>query len=177
MNIVCEENSMRPIWRTASTVAASVATVAILAVGMLAYMFWPHCDGEEKVLATNRNGQSIVSVFKACTSIGTRVSQSIQLVSATGERKNILVYEPNGGVIGCKGKTFPGVAEPSAEWTDSQHVRIAIAVLSSIVEKHETVNEMSVSYELGPVLAEACDWSKLMKGSNVPTNSKADISK
>jgi hypothetical protein len=90
MNIVCEENSMRPIWRTASIVAASVATVAILAVGMLAYMFWPHCDGEEKVLATNRNGQSIVSVFKACTSIGTLVSQSIQLVSATGERKTFL---------------------------------------------------------------------------------------
>jgi hypothetical protein len=45
------------------------------------------------------------------------------------------------------------------------------------VEKHETVNEMSVSYELGPVLAEACDWSKSIKGSNVPTNSKADISK
>jgi len=64
---------MRPIWRTASIVAASVATVAILAVGMLAYMFWPHCDGEEKALATNRNGQSIVSVFRACTSIGTRV--------------------------------------------------------------------------------------------------------
>src|ERR1700679_4042782 len=83
---------------------------------MIHYVFWPHCDGEEKVLATNRNGQSIVSVFKACTSIGTQVSQSIQLVTATGRRKNILVYEPNGGVIGCKGKTFPGDAEPSAEW-------------------------------------------------------------
>jgi hypothetical protein len=177
MTTVCEENSMRPLWKTASIVAASVATVAILAVGILAYMFWPHCDGEEKVLATNRNGQSIVSVFKACTSMGTLISQSIQLVAATGERKNILVYEPNGGVIGCKGKTFPGVAEPSAEWTDPQHIRIAIAVLSSIVEKHETVNAMSVSYELGPVLAEACDWSKSMKGRNVPTNPKADISK
>jgi hypothetical protein len=77
-------------------------------------------------------------------------------------------------VIGCKGKTFPGDAEPSAEWTDSQHIRIAIAVLSSVVEKHETVNELSVSYELGPVLAEACDWSKSIKGINVPTNSKAD---
>jgi hypothetical protein len=80
-------------------------------------------------------------------------------------------------VIGCKGKSFPGVAEPSAEWTDSQHIRIAIAVLGSIVEKHETVKEMSISYELGPVLAEACDWSKSMKGSNVPMNPKADISK
>jgi hypothetical protein len=80
-------------------------------------------------------------------------------------------------VIGCKNKTFPGDAEPSAEWTNPKYIRIAIAVLSSIVEKHETVNEMGVSYEPGPVLAEACDLVKVKKRSNVPTNSKSDISK
>jgi hypothetical protein len=148
---------MRPIWRTVSAAVASVAIVMISAVGVLAYMFWPHCDREEKVLARNRDGQSVVSVFKACTGLGTEISQSIQLVSATGKRTTFFVYEPNGGVIGCKGKTFPGVAEPTAEWTDSNHIHIAIAVLSGIVEKHETVNGFRVIYDLGPELAKVCN--------------------
>jgi hypothetical protein len=153
------------MWRTISAIAATVVIVLGAGIGVLVYAFGPHCDREETILASDGNGRSIVAVFEACTGFGTETSESIQLKSASGDRKNIFVYVPNGGTLGCNGKTFPPVAEPSADWTDPRLIHIAIGVVSSIVERHETVDGMRVTYDPGPVLSEVCRVPK----TSVPT--------
>jgi len=151
---------MRPIWQSSLAAVLSFATVGAGLITMLMYTLMPKCDREELILATDAHGRSIVSVFKACTSIGTTVEESIQLKSAYGARKAIFKYEPNGGVIGCKGKAFPGVAEPSVDWRDPGVIHISIAVVASIIEKHDSVEGLSVTYEIGPVLSEVCGFGK-----------------
>jgi hypothetical protein len=88
------------------------------------------------------------------------VEESIQLESAYGVRKPIFKYEPNGGVIGCKGSTFPGVVEPSIDWHDPGVIHISIAVVASIIEKHDELDGMRVTYDIGPVLSEVCGFGK-----------------
>jgi hypothetical protein len=134
----------------------AIAVVLGAAIAILIHVLWPHCDREERVLANDGNGRSIVSVFEACTSLGTQTVESIQLKATSGDRKTIFSYVPNGGTLGCNGKTFPAVAEPSVDWTNPSVIHISIRVVSSIMEKHDTLDEMRVTYELGPVLSEIC---------------------
>jgi hypothetical protein len=147
---------MQPIWKVVWTTVAVVAFVLVAALAIPVFMFWPRCDRWETVLASDAAGRSIVSVFQACTGLGTETAESIELKSASGERRTIFRYVPNGGMAGCNGKRFPGVAEPYVDWTNAKDIHISIAVVSSIVEKHETLDGMRITYELGPILSEVC---------------------
>jgi len=99
-------------------------------------------------------------VFQACTSVGTVVEEAIELRAASGSRMTILNYVPNGGVVGCKGRSFPGTSEPSVEWTDQDAIRVSIAVLDSVTEKHDAIDGLRVKYELGAQLALVCSSSE-----------------
>jgi hypothetical protein len=112
------------------------------------------------VLATDARGRSIVSKFEACTTLGTSMEDSIELKSTSGDRMVIFKYVPDGGIVGCKGKTFPATVEPSVDWSNPSLIHISIPVVSSIVEEHDTVDGMRVTYEIGSVLAEICDFAK-----------------
>jgi hypothetical protein len=68
----------------------------------------------------------------------------------------ILKYVPNGGMIGCKGRSFPGTAEPIVEWSDPDTIRVSIAMLDSVTEKHDAIDGVRVVYALGPPLSEIC---------------------
>ena len=124
---------------------------------MFVYLLWPRCEQYEKLLATDSHGRSVVSVIKVCGSLGSTMVESIQLKSGFWERKTIFKYEPNGGVIGCKGRNFPGVAEPSIDWRNPGVIHISIAVVASIIEKHDELDGMRVTYEIGPILSDICD--------------------
>jgi hypothetical protein len=147
---------MRPAWRSAWAMTASFAVVFGAAIAVFDYMFWPHCDRGEKVLARDDQGRSIVSVLEACTSLGTETAESIELQSASGDKKPIFKYEPNGGVLGCKGRAFPTAAEPSVDWSSPRVIHISIPVVSSILEKHDALDGIRVTYNIGPVLLEVC---------------------
>src|SRR5271170_7545288 len=108
---------MRITWDSSLAAVLSFALVPVVGLfAIFVYLFWPHCDHLEQVLAKDAQGRSIVSKFEACTSLGTSMVDSIELKSEYGRRKTIFKYEPNGGVLGCKGKTFPAVAEPLVDW-------------------------------------------------------------
>jgi hypothetical protein len=139
---------------------ASLAIVCGLGIAICAYLFWPHCDREEIVLATDGHGRSVVSVFAACTSIGTVLTESIELKTASGDKKTIFEYEPNGGMLGCRGRSFPATAEPSADWSNPSVIHISVSVVSSIAHKLDLVDGIHVTYEIGPVLSEVCGFGK-----------------
>jgi hypothetical protein len=151
---------MRPIWQSSLAAVLSFAIVLAGVIAVLAYFLWPHCDREERVLATDTQGRAVVSVFEACTSFGTTLEESIELKSASGDRKTIFKYEPNGGMAGCKGKSFPPVAEPSVDWSNPRVIHISISVVSSIFQKLDALDGIHVTYEIGPVLSDVCGFAK-----------------
>jgi hypothetical protein len=155
-----QESFMRITWDSSLAAVASFALVPVGFIAIFVYLLWPSCEQYEKLFATDAHGRTIVSVLEACGSIGTTVVESIQLKSGFWERKTILKYEPNGGVIGCKGSTFPGVVEPSIDWHDPGVIHISIAVVASIIEKHDELDGMRVTYDIGPVLSEVCGFGK-----------------
>jgi hypothetical protein len=148
---------MRSAWKMFGAALGSLAIVGSMGIGLTAYIFWPHCDRDERVLATQSGGRSVVSCFEACTGFGTTLTQSIELRSARGERKTILAYEPNGGIVGCRGKTFPMEQEPSVDWSNPMAIHISISVVYAISEKHDAVNGIPVIYDIDTVISQACD--------------------
>jgi hypothetical protein len=110
---------LRVPWKVIGATFGSVAIVGLIAFGYVAYIFWPHCDREEKILATDSLGRSIVSCFEACTSLGTSMQESVELKSSSGKKMTILEYEPNGGIVGCRGRTFPLNQEVLVDWSNA----------------------------------------------------------
>jgi hypothetical protein len=157
---------MRFPWKSVWAALGSLAIVGAMGIGVLAYMFWPHCDHDERTLATQSDGRSVVSLFEACTGFGTTLTQSIELRSETGRRTTILEYQPSGGIVGCRGKAFPTEQEPSVDWSNPQDIHISISVVYGISEKHDTVNGVHVTYDIGTVISRECDF-----GNSVPATS------
>ena len=149
---------MRFPWNSVWAALGSLAIVGAMGIGLLAYMFWPHCDHDEKTLATQSDGRSVVSLFEDCTGFGTTLTQSIEVRSSTGRRTTILEYQPSGGIVGCRGKTFPTEQEPSVDWSNPQDIHISISVVYGISEKHDTVNGVHVIYDIGTVISRDCDF-------------------
>ena len=150
---------MRSWWKPVWAALGSLAIVGAMGIGLLSYIFWPHCDREDRILATQSEGRSVVSCFAVCTGFGTTLTQSIELRSATGERKTILEYEPNGGIVGCRGRTFPMQQEPSVDWGNPQVIHISISVVAGISEKHDAVSGVHVTYDIGTVISQDCGFS------------------
>jgi hypothetical protein len=148
---------MRFSWKSFLGVIGALLVVAAASFVLLANIFWPHCDGEERVLATQSQGRSVVSHFEACTGIGTALTQSIELRSASGERTTILSYEPNPGIAGCRRKMFPTQQEPVVDWTNPRDIHISISVVAGIFEKHDAVNGIHITYDIGTVISRDCE--------------------
>jgi hypothetical protein len=155
----CKRVCMRVSWKVVSAALGSLAIVSAMGVGLLAFIFWPHCDRDERILATQTEGRSVVSCLEACTGLGTILTQSIELRSATGDRKTILQYEPTSGIVGCGGKRFPTQQEPSIDWSNPQDIHISISVVYGISQKHDVVNGVHVTYDIGAVISRDCDLS------------------
>jgi hypothetical protein len=67
---------MRFPWKSVWAALGSLAIVGAMGIGLLPYMFWPHRDHDERTLATQSDGRSVVSLFEACTGFGTTLTQS-----------------------------------------------------------------------------------------------------
>jgi len=127
-----------------------------MGIGAVTFVFWPHCDRAVNVLATDSHGQSIISCFEACRSLGTTLAESIELKSASGKRTSILEYAPDGGTVGCLGRTFPTNREPVVDWSDPRVIHISISVIASIFKQYDTVNGVKVTYDIGSVISTDC---------------------
>jgi hypothetical protein len=134
--------------------------VGAIGIGTFAYVFWPHCDREEKTLAADSLGRSIISCFEACTSLGTSMEESIELKSVSGKKMPIIKYEPNGGIVGCRGKAFSRNQEVSVDWSNASVIRISISVVSAISKINDTVDGVRVGYDIGTVISRDCGFAR-----------------
>lgn len=147
---------MARVWQFVWPALASIAIVCAGGIALLLYLFWPKCDRGEKVLARDTQGRSVVSVFEACTGLGTTMEESIELRSASGDRTAIFNYAPNGGIAGCKGKAFPPTAGPTVDWSNPNVIHISLGVVDSIFQKLDVVDHIRITYEIGTVVSEVC---------------------
>jgi hypothetical protein len=135
----------------------SIAIVCAIGIGLVTILFWPRCDRWEEALATDSTGRSVVSRFEACTGLGTTTEQSIDLKSATGGSESTMKYIPNGGMTGCRGKSFSATSDPTVDWSKPGVIHISIGAVSSILEKHDAVGGINITYDIGTVISEVCD--------------------
>jgi len=85
---------------------------------------------------------------------------SIELNSASGKKMTIMKYEPNGGIVGCRGKTFPANQEVSVDWSNAGVSRISISVVSAISKINDTVDGLHVTYDIGTVISRDCGFAR-----------------
>jgi hypothetical protein len=110
--------------------------------------------------AVDRDGKSVASLLCRDRSMGTSMEASIELKSASGRKMTIMKYEPNGGVVGCRGRTFPGNQEVSVDWSNAGVIRISISVVSAISKLNDTVDGLRVTYEIGTVISRDCGFAR-----------------
>jgi hypothetical protein len=88
------------------------------------------------------------------------MEESVELKSASGKKMTILKYEPNGGIVGCRGKTFPAKQELSVDWSNGSVIHISISVVSSISKMNNIVDGVRVTYDIGTVISRDCGVSR-----------------
>jgi hypothetical protein len=117
------------------------------------------CDRFETVLATDTQGRSVVSVFNACTTVGTTLDETIELRSPSGRRTPFFRFVPNGGQVGCPklpGVQIPASPEATVKWDADGAIHLAISALYAIDERHDVVDGIPVKYDIGIVIADKC---------------------
>jgi hypothetical protein len=109
------------------------------------------CDHYESVLATDERGRTVRSTFEACGP-GVGNTEWLDLVSSSGQRRRIFAFEPTGGVLAFHGTPVKEPLEPVVTWLAPDKLHIAIGTVGSVVEKHDTVNGVHVTYDIAMIL-------------------------
>jgi hypothetical protein len=130
-----------------------VVGIAILAVGAAATLRYvlmkEGCAEETRLLAKDSRGRSVVYEFEACTTIGTEVSASVDLISPSGEHKSIFRFSPADGYISYRGVPVKEPLLPSATWTSPHTLTISIGTVAAILEQQSGIDDVTVTYEIG----------------------------
>lgn len=106
------------------------------------------CDTVETVLSRDGQGRRVVSVFQACTAVGTSVQESVDLVDPTGRRVRLLTFVPWGGETSHRGVPIKGPFEPSATWRTPSDLRISVGTVEQVIEQHGEVDSVHVTYDI-----------------------------
>jgi hypothetical protein len=142
---------MRPTARRALRFLAVASTIlaAFLICVVLVVRHSTRCDRFESLLATDGHGRTVKSTFEACTLIGTATQEWVDLVTTSGRHRTIMAFVPWGGE---GGPGAHGPFEPVVTWTTPGAMHISIGTVGSITEKHDSVDGVDVTYDIGTIL-------------------------
>jgi hypothetical protein len=144
------ERRMRRLLTAAVISTAALAIVATALLAMMRYLFFRNaCDRFDALLASGSDGRTVVYKFEACTTIGTTIDASVDLVSHTGKRKTLFSFSPANGYVEATGPL-----EPSATWTSPHSLKITIGTVAAIFEQQTDVEDVHITYDLGRNLHE-----------------------
>jgi hypothetical protein len=144
---------MRPLVRRALRVlvAGSMLLAAFSLCGVLLLRHLSPCDHYESVLATDERGRTVRSTLEACGP-GVGNTEWLDLVSSSGQRHRIFAFGPTGGVLAVHGVPVKQPIEPIVTWLAPDRLHIAIGTVGSIVERHDTVDGVHVTYDIAMTL-------------------------
>jgi len=142
---------MRPIARRALRYFAfgSVVLMAFAVCLILMIRHATRCDRFESILATDSQGRTVKSTFEACTLVGSNNQEWVDLVTTSGRHHRIMAFEPWGGE---GADTAHGPFEPVVTWTTPRAMHISIGTVGTIIEEHDKVDDVDLTYDIGRVL-------------------------
>lgn len=140
---------MRRLPKSVMMVIAALLTVGIALILWLRFVPFRHpCDGVETVLSRDAQGRSVVSVFQACTTVGTSVQEWVDLVEPTGRRVHLLTFVPWGGETTYRGALVKGPFEPSATWLTPSDLRLSIGTVGQVIQKRDEAAGVHITYDI-----------------------------
>jgi hypothetical protein len=145
---------MRRPLKLITLVVAGLVTLGVALVLCLRVVLFRHsCDRVQTVLSQDSQGGTVISVFRACTAIGTSVEAWVDLVSPTGRRVRLLTFVPWGGESSYQGSPVTGPFEPSATWVTPTDLRISVGTVDQVIEERSEASGVHITYDIGTVLS------------------------
>jgi hypothetical protein len=145
---------MRRLPKTLALVLAGVVIIGVVAVLCLRLVLFRHpCDRVQTVLSRDGQGRTVVSVFSACTAIGTSVQESVDLLTATGHRVRLFTFVPWSGETRYRGSPVTGPFRPSATWVTPSDLRLSIGAVDRVIEERSEAEGVRITYDVRSNLA------------------------
>ncbi len=149
---------MGPLPKIVVLVTGSLLIISVALIVWLRSVPFRHpCDSVQTVLSRDSRGRSVVSVFKACTALGTSVQEWVDLVGPSGDHVHLLTFVPWGGEISYRGVPVKGPFEPSATWRTSSDLRVSIGTVEQLIDERGEVDGAHITYDIRTDLSKLGD--------------------
>ena len=140
---------MRRLSKTMILVVAGLVVIGIvLALGLRLILFRHPCDRVQTVLSRDSQGRTVVSVFDACTALGTSVWESVDLLTPTEGRVRLFTFVPWGGETSHQGKSVTGPFRPSATWITPSDLRLSIGTVDQVIHERSEADGVRITYDV-----------------------------
>jgi hypothetical protein len=140
---------MRRLLKVILMASESVLLVGCMLFAMLRFGLFRHsCDHYETVLSRDTHG-SVVSVFDACTTIGSSNTARVDFIQPNGHRVELFSYVPWGGEISYHGVAAKAPFEPAATWLRPNDLRISIGTVGQVLQRRTEVDGVHLTYDIG----------------------------
>jgi hypothetical protein len=133
---------------TTLVVCGLIVAAVALVLSLRLIVFRHPCDRVKAVLSQDAQGRSVVSVFQACTTIGTSSEGWVDLVLPEGRRVRLFTFVPWDGELRYRGVPVEGPFKPSATWLTPSDLRLSVGTVNQIIlERHEAAG-VHISYDV-----------------------------
>ena len=140
---------MRRVLKTATLAVAGLFIIVVALVLFLKLDLFRHpCDRVQTVLSRDNQGRDIVSVFQACTAIGTSLQEWVDLVLPNGRRVRLFTFVPWGGETSYRGEPVRGPFEPSATWVSPRDLRLSIGTVNRVIQARSQAAGVRITYDV-----------------------------
>lgn len=140
---------MRRLPKIVTPVAAGLVIIGIVLVLCLKLFLFRHpCDRVQTVLSRDSQGRRVVSVFEACTAVGTSVHESVDLVTPTGHRVQLFTFIPWSGETSYRGGPVTGPFKPSATWVTPSDLRLSIGTVGQVIHERSEADGVRATYDV-----------------------------
>ena len=145
---------MRRVTKTLTLVVAGLVIIGVVLVLCLRLVLFRHpCDRVQTILSRDAQGRTVVSVFSACTAIGTSVQESVDLLTPTGRRVRLFTFVPWSGETKYRGRPVTGPFQPSATWVTPSDLRLSIGTVDQVIRERTEADGVRIIYDVRTDLA------------------------
>jgi len=145
---------MRRLPKAMALAVAGLLIVGVVVLLCLRLILFRHpCDRVQAVLSRDSQGRTVVSVFSACTAIGTSVQESVDLLMPTRHRVRLLTFVPWSGESDYRGSPVTGPFRPSATWVTPNDLRISIGAVDRVIQERSEAEGVNITYDVRTDLA------------------------
>jgi hypothetical protein len=128
--------------KTLMLIFGMLTSIVLVGTVVMLLLTRDSCDEVERVLSAGPAGQSILSTFRACTTVGTVVEERVYLTSRDGNREEVFSFVPWDG----SGPPAMEPSEPTASWISPREVRISVGTVTQVLRQRSEVDGTKVHF-------------------------------